>query len=196
MKLRDSLHFLQHRNAALVAAAVALVIAATLPPLPLARNVFSHLVVLDITQSMYVVDQQLNGRPVSRLELARQGLINALSRMPCGSKIGLGIFSSRRTLLLLSPVEVCGNRAELDKAILQIDARMAWEEASVIARGVYSATDVAFELTPRPSLIFITDGQESPPMATIPEFDRPKNRGERYVGWHRRRCSAANSATG
>lgn len=170
------MRMLRHRNAALAAAALALLIAATLPPLPLARNVFTHLVVLDITQSMYVVDQQIDGRPVSRLELARQGLIRAVAQLPCGSQIGLGIFSSRRTLLLLSPVEVCRNRAELDNAIMQIDARMAWEEASVIARGVYSATDVAVELAQRPSLIFMSDGQESPPMATIPEFDRPKNR--------------------
>lgn len=170
------MHLLRHRSAALAACAALLVIAATLPRLPIASSVFNHLVVLDITQSMYVADQQLDGRLVTRLDLARQALIQAITQLPCGSQIGLGVFASRRTLLLLSPVEVCNNRAELENAISQIDARMAWEDASVIARGVYSATDVAFELAQHPSVIFVTDGQESPPMATIPEFDRPKNR--------------------
>jgi mxaL protein len=160
----------------LAAAGVLLIVAAVLPPLPLSRNVVNHLVVFDITQSMYVADQSEGGRAVSRLVFARHALEKALQHLPCGSQVGLGIFASRRTLLLLSPIEVCSNRIELDQAIEQIDARMAWEEASVIVRGVYSATDVAFELPQHPSVVFITDGQESPPMATIPDFDRPLGR--------------------
>jgi mxaL protein len=158
------------------AAAGLLVIAAMLPPLPMRRTVVNHLVVFDITQSMYVADQNVDGHAGSRLAFARQALAAALKRLPCGSQIGLGIFASRRTLLLLAPVEVCANRVELDQAIAQIDARMAWENASEIARGVYSATDVAFELAQHPSVIFLTDGQEAPPRAVIPEFDRPPGR--------------------
>ncbi len=160
----------------LAAAGVLLVTAALLPPLPLTREIVNHLVVIDITQSMYVTDQVLDGRPVSRLAFARAGLVRAMQQLPCGSQIGLGIFASRRTLLLLAPIEVCANRVELEQAIAQIDARMAWEDASVIVRGVYSATDVAFELAQHPSVIFITDGQESPPRAEIPDFDRPLGR--------------------
>ena len=157
-------------------AGVLLLTAALLPPVPLTRNIVNHLVVIDITQSMYVTDQVLDGRPVSRLAFARASLVRAMQRLPCGSQIGLGIFASRRTLLLLAPTEVCSNRVELEQAIAQIDARMAWEDASVIVRGVYSATDVAFELPQHPSVIFITDGQESPPRAEIPDFDRPLGR--------------------
>ncbi len=167
---------LARRDRLLLAAAVLLVVASVLPPVPLARTVVNHLVVFDITQSMYVTDQLRAGRAVSRLEAAREGLVRALAQLPCGSQIGLGIFSSRRTLLLLAPLEVCSNRTGLVQAIRQIDARMAWEDASVIVRGVYSATDVAFELPQHPSVIFMTDGQESPPMAIIPDFDRPKGR--------------------
>lgn len=160
----------------LAAAGALLVVAAVLPPLPLSRNVVNHLVVFDITQSMYVADQSEGGRAVSRLVFARHALEKALHHLPCGSQVGLGIFASRRTLLLLSPIEVCNNRVELEQAIEQIDARMAWEDASVIVRGVYSATDVAFELPQHPSIVFLTDGQESPPMASIPDFDRPIGR--------------------
>ncbi|MDY7575152.1 vWA domain-containing protein [Actimicrobium sp. CCI2.3] len=164
------------RDRLLSGAAVLLIVASVLPPVPLTRTVVNHLVVFDITQSMYVTDQQRDGRAVSRLDAAREGLVQALGQLPCGSQIGLGIFSSRRTLLLLAPLEVCSNRTELTQAIRQIDARMAWEDASVIVRGVYSATDVAYELPQHPSVIFMTDGQESPPIETIPDFDRPKGR--------------------
>ena len=157
-------------------AGILLLGAAVLPPLPLAREIVNHLAVIDITQSMYVTDQMLEGRPVSRLAFARASLVRAMQQLPCGSQIGLGIFASRRTLLLLAPVEVCANRVELEQAIGQIDARMAWEDASVIVRGVYTATDVAFELPQHPSVIFMTDGQESPPRAEIPDFDRPLGR--------------------
>ena len=167
---------LARRDRLLLGAAVLLVVASVLPPVPLTRTVVNHLVVFDITQSMYVADQQRDGRAVSRLDAAREGLVQALAHLPCGSQIGLGIFSSRRTLLLLAPLEVCSNRTGLTQAIRQIDARMAWEDASVVVRGVYSATDVAFELPQHPSVIFMTDGHESPPLATIPDFDRPKGR--------------------
>ena len=158
------------------AAAVLLAVAAVLPPVPLSRAIVNHLVVFDISQSMYVADQTLDDRAVTRLARARGAVITALQDLPCGSQIGLGIFASRRTLLLLAPIEVCGNRVELEQAINQIDVRMAWEDASVIVRGLYTATDVAFELAQRPSVIFITDGHESPPMATIPPFERPLGR--------------------
>ena len=167
---------LQRRGWMLAAAGLLLVTATLLPPLPLTREIVNHLVVIDITQSMYVTDQVLDGRPVSRLAFARTSLVRAMQQLPCGSQIGLAIFASRRTLLLLAPTEVCANRVELEQAVAQIDARMAWEDASVIVRGVYSATDVAFELPQHPSVIFITDGQESPPRAEIPDFDRPLGR--------------------
>ena len=167
---------LRGRGWMLAAAAALLLLAAFLPPIPMARDIVNHLVVIDITQSMYVADMDLDGRTVSRLTFVRRALIDTLAQLPCGSQIGLGIFASRRTLLLLAPIDVCANRVELEQAIEQIDARMAWEDASVIVRGVYSATDVAFELAQHPSVIFLTDGQESPPMAAIPEFDRPPGR--------------------
>lgn len=149
--------------------------ASVLPPVRQVSTVFDHVVVFDITQSMNVVDQTLDGKPASRLHFARRALTSALARLPCGSKVGIGVFANRRTLMLLSPVEVCANRFELTQAIEQIDGRMAWEHASLIARGVFSAINVAMEWPQPPSLLFITDGQEAPPLegGKIPDFDRP-----------------------
>lgn len=149
--------------------------AGILPPVQQVRTVFDHVVVFDITQSMNVADQMLDGKPASRLHFARRALTSALAKLPCGSKIGIGVFSNRRTLILLSPVEVCANRFELAQAIEQVDGRMAWEHASLIARGVFSAINVTMEWPQPPSLLFITDGQEAPAMEdeNLPTFNKP-----------------------
>lgn len=168
----------RNRNWMLVGAALLLAIAALLPPIEARQKVFDHLVVFDVTQSMNVADQSIAGATQSRLAYAKQTLLDAISTLPCGSRVGLGLFANRRTLLVLSPVDVCANHAELRHAIQQIDSRMAWEHASVIARGLYTAIDVAAELAPSPSLVFVTDGHAAPPVddRDIPAFEKPATR--------------------
>ena len=123
-RIRHRLHRLpadlkRGRGWMLALAAALLLLAAFLPPLRLAREVVNHLVVLDITQSMYVADTSIDGRTVSRLAFVQRALTDALATLPCGSQLGLGIFASRRTLLLLAPIDVCENRVELEQAIEQ-----------------------------------------------------------------------------
>lgn len=166
---------LRARSWLLVLAALLGLVASVLPPVQRARTVFEHVVVFDITQSMNVTDHVLDGKPLSRLQFARHALISGLDKLPCGSKIGVGVFANRRTLMLLSPVEVCANRIELTQAIELIDVRMTWEHASLVARGVFSAINVVMEWPQSPSLLFITDGHEAPPLAdnNIPAFVKP-----------------------
>ena len=77
---------------------------------------------------MNVEDYELDGTPVSRLAYARQAAPRALRDLPCGSRIGLGAFAEYRTLLLLAPVEVCGNYNDLLVSLDYIDGRMRWRE--------------------------------------------------------------------
>ena len=163
------------RDWLLAAAALLLAAAALLPPMPMQRNVYQHLFVFDITQSMNVADQSHDGASLTRLAWSRQMALQSLAELPCGSRIGLGVFAARRTLLVLAPVEVCANYDELDQAIRQIDSRMAWTQASVIARGLYTAIEVTAELAPPPSLVFFSDGHSAPPVdeSAAPEFTMP-----------------------
>ena len=128
------------------------------------RSLYDHVVVLDITQSMNVADQTWQGKPVSRLFLAKQRLREALLTLPCGSKIGWGLFTEYRSFLLFAPVEVCANLSELRSTLDQIDGRMAWTGNSEVAKGVFSGLAIARALPEQPSLVFITDGQEAPPV--------------------------------
>ncbi len=128
------------------------------------RRLFDHVVVLDITQSMNVLDQQWMGKPVSRLALAKHALRQSLLALPCGSKVGWSVFTEYRSYLLFAPVEVCANLDELRATLDRIDGGMAWIGGSEIAKGLHSGLTVSKQLPGVPSLVFITDGHESPPL--------------------------------
>jgi len=144
----------------------ALVLAASFlePSLPLPRDLFNHVVVIDVTQSMNVQDYVLEGKPASRLAYAKHALRQALLQLPCGSKVGLGLFTEYRSYLLFTPVEVCANLQELRSTLAQIDGRMAWTGNSEITKGLFSGLAIARQLPDAPSLVFMTDGHEAPPL--------------------------------
>jgi mxaL protein len=153
----------------------ALALAATFlrPGLNVDQPLFEHVVVFDVTQSMNVEDEQLDGKPIARLKFAKHALREALLALPCGSKVGLGIFTEYRSFLLFAPVEVCANLGELRSTLDRIDGRMAWIGNSEIAKGLYSGIGIAKQLPGTPSLVFVSDGQEAPPLSPRhrPPFD-------------------------
>ncbi|MDB6087744.1 MAG: MxaL protein [Gammaproteobacteria bacterium] len=148
----------------LALACLALSMAVFAPPIKLDRSVFDLLVAVDITQSMNVRDYRLAGEPVTRLAFVKHALREALFELPCGSKLGLAIFTEYRTLVLLTPVEVCRNQAELADAVQGLSGQMAWAGDSEIAKGLFSAVQGVRDLSDRPALVFITDGHEAPPV--------------------------------
>lgn len=157
----------------LAGAALALAVALLRPVLPWKRHRVDQVVVIDITQSMNVPDQRLNGKPVSRLAFAKHQLRQLLSELPCGSKVGWAVFTEYRSFLLFAPVEVCAHLDELRSTLDGIDNRMAWIGASEVAKGLYSGLSIARQLPERPALVFVTDGHESPPLNPRhrPRFD-------------------------
>src|SRR5690349_8865046 len=88
----------------LLAAGLLLLVALVLPPFKVPRSTYTYVVFFDITQSMNVMDYEIDGAPVSRLVFARQALKRALRELPCGSRIGLGAFAEYRTLMLIAPI--------------------------------------------------------------------------------------------
>lgn len=148
----------------LTGAALALIASLLHPGWNVEQPLYNDVVMFDVTQSMNVLDQQLDGKPVSRLYFAKHALRQALTQLPCGSKIGWGLFTEYRSFLLFQPVEVCANLNELRSTLDRIDGLMAWTGNSEIAKGLYSGLAIAKQLPDAPSLLFITDGQEAPPI--------------------------------
>jgi mxaL protein len=170
------------RNA-ILAALLFLLVAICLPPINIPRATYNYLVVFDITQSMNVEDYELNGTPVSRLAFAREAVRRTLRELPCGSRVGWGVFAEYRTLVLLAPIEVCQNYNDLLASLDRIDGRMRWANASQVSKGVFWALRGARDMEGHPRVLFLTDGQEAPPVdgEGLPLFDDLK-RGE-ISGW-------------
>jgi mxaL protein len=177
-------------------AALALLIAWADPQWPQTQPRWEHVVIVDITQSMNTRDMQVpvvGAAPAataadSRLAFVRHALQRAVSDLPCGSTLGLGVFTEYRSLLLLAPLEVCSHYDELLAVIGRIDGRMAWASSSEVARGVESALQVTLraskDAASAPSLVFISDGHESPPLrgGALPTIELPQQQ-QPPAGW-------------
>jgi mxaL protein len=183
-RLRSVLAGLDRGSSAIALALVLLVIALVMPTVELPHDVYDYVVVFDISQSMNVEDYELDGQPVSRLSYAHAAARQALRDLPCGSRVGWGAFTGYRTVLLLAPVEVCDNYNDLAAALDRVDGRMRWSNASEITKGVYWSLRAAQESGSHPDVVFMTDGQEAPPL----DPDNPPHmleevRGSGVRGW-------------
>lgn len=126
------------------------------------QPVYNVMIIVDITRSMNAEDYDANGRPLSRLAFVKHSLQGLLGKLPCQSRVGLGVFTERRSTVLFEPVEVCSAYAELQQAIAGLDWRMAWAADSRIGTGLLNTLRM---LTDKDTaLVFISDGQEAPPL--------------------------------
>lgn len=126
------------------------------------QNIVDAVAIVDITGSMNTRDMGPPSGSVTRLQAARNALIDLVQNVPCQSRLGLGVFTERISFLLFNPVQICNSYDGLEDALSALDWRMAWQGDSYIAKGLYSAIDIAASL--QSDLIFLTDGQEAPPL--------------------------------
>ena len=164
-KLKSLLTRLDRRSRWLLLILALLCTALLRPTFPFQKDILNSIFIIDISQSMNTRDYQIGDKPVSRMQMVRDTLRRSLAEMPCGSRIGLAIFAEYRSFLLLAPVEVCSNYAELSALIKQINGKMAWAGGSEIAKGLNWGLKIAVAIEPRPSLVFFTDGHEAPPIS-------------------------------
>jgi mxaL protein len=142
-----------------------------LPRLPVSRAAYDHMVIFDVSQSMNVEDYRIGERRVSRLDYAKHAVAESLKNPDCDTRIGWGVFAGRKIVTLLAPVEVCRNYSALLEALDNIDGRMAFERSSEVQEGLLWTMLNVRDLKPLPSVIFMTDGHEAPPLP--PERMRP-----------------------
>lgn len=150
------------RGRALLLALVLLAASLTGPHARLPSRVYDWFFVLDITQSMNVRDTVMQGKSISRLEYSKLLMRDALRRLPCGSRVALGLFTERDTLNIQHSLEVCAHFGALDATIARMDWRMAWAADSYIAHGIFSAIAQAPALGEHMRVAFFTDGGQAP----------------------------------
>jgi mxaL protein len=150
----------------LITAAVFTLIAIALPPLPFPVKTYDYVFMLDITRSMNVQDyNDKDGGAISRLERSKQAMLAAARSLPCGSRVGLGVFTERSPAILYSPIDVCTDYPILQASIHELDWRMAWVADSNISQALYNTLELMqSDVLSGNKLVFFTDGHEAPPV--------------------------------
>ncbi len=158
------LNYLRHRRdaALLTAAFVLLIIAFFQPTIPVKRNIYSYLLVVDISQSMNVVDGNIANKPVSRIAYTQHILHELVSSMPCGTRVSIGLFAGVSVAALYTPVEVCNNFAVINDTIDHLDWRTAWSGNSRLRESMFNIARVLRAFPEPAQVVYFSDGEEAP----------------------------------
>lgn len=153
----------QRRDATLLASALVLLIAAAFKPaIPLPRNIYSYILVADISQSMNVVDATLNGKPISRIAYTQYMMRHAVASMPCGTHVSIGVFAGVSIAALYTPIEVCSNYAAIQDTIDHLDWRTAWSGNSRLRDSMFALARILRAFPEPAQAVYFTDGEEAP----------------------------------
>ena len=162
--MRIKLH-LNSEVVLLTSALLMLLFAIAKPSLDITRNQKNYLFIVDVTQSMNVQDMLFAGKPMSRLEYAKQLLKDTVKTLPCNTQVGLGVFFKTSVALLYTPIETCSSYHEILHSIDHLDWRMASQGNSNIRVGLlFTASLLATSDEDIAQIVFLTDGQEAPPL--------------------------------
>jgi mxaL protein len=183
MTLRNLVGALKHhRDFALLAGATLLLLIALLrPSVQVQRDIYSYLLVVDITQSMNTGDMSLGGKPVSRMAYTQRLLRDLVSGMPCGTRLGLAYFAGASTALQYSPIEVCANFDAIQDNIAHMEWRMAWSGNSRLRQGAQSIAHLTRTVGEPAQVVFFTDGEEAPRLHAFNTLDLSGFQGGK--GW-------------
>lgn len=183
MRLLDFIDYLKnHRDFALLSGAMLFLLAAMLrPAIQVQRDIYSFLLVVDITQSMNTQDMMLDGKSVSRIVYTRRLLHDTLANMPCGTRVGLAFFAGASVALQYSPIEVCENFDAIQDNIAHMEWRMAWSGNSRLRQGAQAIAHLTRTLREPAQVIFFTDGEEAPRLHAFNTLDLAGFQGGK--GW-------------
>lgn len=155
--------FRGRRDVSLLGAAfLLLIIAAFKPTIPLPRNIYSYILVVDISQSMNVEDATLNGKSTSRIAYTQAMLHQIIANMPCDTRVSIGLFAGVSIAALYNPIEVCSNYAAIQDTIDHLDWRTAWSGNSRLRDSMLTLARVLRAFPEPAQVVYFSDGEEAP----------------------------------
>lgn len=162
--MKNLFNYLRHRrDITLLGLALLLLLAALFnPTAPIKRNIYSYLLVADISQSMNVMDETINGKPVTRMQYQQFLMHRIIGEMPCGTQVGVGLFAGVSVAALYTPIEVCENFAAIEDTIDHLDWRTAWSGNSRIREGIATLARLIRSFPENAQVVYFTDGEETP----------------------------------
>ncbi len=156
--------YLAHRRDAtlLLTAMVLLIIALFQPSIPIKRNIYSYILVADISQSMNVADMGTERHPMTRMAHMQKMMHDVVSSMPCGTKVSIGLFAGVSVAAMYTPIEVCRNFAAIQSTIDHLDWRSGWSGNSRIRESMMTLAQVLRGFPEPAQVVYFTDGEEAP----------------------------------
>ena len=181
--MKPLLDYLLHRRdaALLTSALLLLTVALFRPTVPVQRDIFTYLLVADITQSMNVQDMQFDGKTVSRLDYTSKMLHQVVSTLPCGTRVSIAMFAGVSVAALYTPIEVCANFDSIQDTIEHLDWRAAWSGNSRVRDSMLSVDRLLRSLPEPAQVVFFTDGEEAPRLHAFNKRDLSNFQGGK--GW-------------
>lgn len=156
-------YFRHRRDVTLLAIALLLLIAALFnPTVPIKRNIYSYMLVADISQSMNTVDKTLNGKPVSRMVFMQDLMHRLIGELPCGTNVSISLFAGVSVAALYTPIEVCENFDAINDTIDHLDWRTAWSGNSRVRTSMTTLAKTIRSFPEPAQVVFFTDGEEAP----------------------------------
>lgn len=158
------INYLRHRRdlVLLSLAFVLLIIALFKPTWPIKRDIYSYLLVADISQSMNVKDMSILGKPATRMEYQQHLLHRVIGELPCGTHVSIGLFAGDSVAALYTPIEVCENFHALEDSIDHLDWKMGWSGNSKIRTSLFTLARVIRSFPQPAQVVYLTDGEEAP----------------------------------
>ncbi len=171
--MRKLINYFRHRHdvTLLLAALILLVIALFNPKVPVKRNIYSYALVVDISQSMNVVDKSINGKPVSRITFTQDLLHRLIGELPCGTNVSMNLFAGVSVAALYSPIEVCENFDAINDTIDHLDWRTAWSGNSRVRSSMATLAKTLRSFPEPAQVVYFTDGEEAPKLHVFNRAD-------------------------
>jgi mxaL protein len=162
--MKKIFNYLRHRRdtALLLGTFALLVLALFRPSVPVKHNIYSYLLVADITQSMNTMDMVIDGKPASRIAHTQKMLHEIISSLPCGTKVSMGLFAGVSVAALYTPIEVCENFAAIQDTIDHLDWRTGWSGNSRIRESMFTMARVLRSFPEPAQVVYFSDGEEAP----------------------------------
>lgn len=165
-------YFRHRRDVTLLAVALLLLIIALFnPKIPIKRDIYSYMLVADISQSMNTVDKTLNGKPVSRMVFMQDMMHRMIGELPCGTNVSMSLFAGVSVAALYTPIEVCENFDAINDTIDHLDWRTAWSGNSRVRASMITLAKTIRSFPEPAQVVFFTDGEEAPKLHVFNRSD-------------------------
>lgn len=156
-------YLVHRRDATLLLTALILLVAALFQPsIPLKRNIYSYLLVADISQSMNVPDMGTEANPITRIAHTQKMMQEVIAALPCDTKVSIGLFAGVSVAAMYTPIEVCRNFAAINDTIDHLDWRSGWSGNSRIRESTLTLAQVLRSFPEPAQVVYFTDGEEAP----------------------------------